>query len=127
MILGLIAAAVLDPESEGERQMGRLFDGFDWPLEWGVTDLVPNRRLDAADRSALMGFEYDGRDHHVLPTDRDADGLRDLECHSHGIVIIRITAGMLRDAFEETRAAIVAVRERRLRDLRAAAGRDGAG
>lgn len=94
-----------------------LFVGLDWELEGQVTDLVPGRRLDLAERVSLMGYEYDSRAHHVFPTDRDDDGLRDLECADHGVLILRITAGMLRNHLVETRARIIRIRERRLREL----------
>ncbi|HVM20928.1 MAG TPA: type IV toxin-antitoxin system AbiEi family antitoxin domain-containing protein, partial [Egibacteraceae bacterium] len=91
-----LAGGVLLPDGEGERRLQGLLVGFHPQPEWGVEDLVPGRRLDCAWREVLLALEYDGRDHHVLPTDRDNDGIRDLECEVHGVKILRITAGMLR-------------------------------
>ena len=84
----------------------------DETIEWQVTDLVPGRRLDAALRRVLLGFEYDSRDFHV---DREADYLRDLESGGNGVHVIRISRGMLRHAREATRIGVVAVvRQREL-------------
>jgi hypothetical protein len=103
-------------ESEGERPM-QVFLRQVLPtedIEWQVTDLVPGRRLDAAVRRLLLGFEYDSREFHV---DREADYLRDLDCGGDGVQIIRITAGMLRYHAEQTRAGILAVVAQRERLL----------
>jgi hypothetical protein len=109
VVARLLASGEADPESEGERVMQRFLAPLGLPLEWGVTDLVPGRRLDAAYRAGLVAFEYDGRDHHVLPTDRDADGLRDLEATARDVLVVRITAGMIRDRPQETLAWIARI------------------
>jgi Transcriptional regulator, AbiEi antitoxin len=118
-VLGaMLEEGVFALDSEGERTLREtVFLGLDWQLEGQVTDLVPGRRLDLAERLSLMGFEYDSRAHHVLPTDRDNDGMRDLESADHGVLIVRITAGMIRRHLEETRERIIRIRERRLREL----------
>lgn len=115
-LLGLMAAGVLIPESEGERGLQRFFAGYPGQLEWQVTDLVPGRRLDVAERPLLLGWEFDGRDHHTLPTDRDSDGWRDLDAEAAGVRVLRLTTGMLRDPARTWRG-ILAARERRARDL----------
>ncbi|MEX2621901.1 MAG: type IV toxin-antitoxin system AbiEi family antitoxin domain-containing protein [Egibacteraceae bacterium] len=101
-------------ESEGERGLDWLVRDIEPAPEWQVTDLVPGRRLDFAWREALFAVEYDGRDHHVLPTDRDHDGLRDLEAAENGVQVLRITAGMLRDDPDRTRAMVIRALRRRL-------------
>ena len=123
IILHTIGSRILDQESEGERVLARVFRGFEG-LEWGVKDLVPNRRLDCLIRDALLVLEYDGRDHHVLPTDRDADGLRDLEIRSvtvDGIPleVIRITKGMLHERREAVLAFVMHRREERRAEIAA--------
>ncbi len=95
LVLGLLGSGILLPDGEGERSLQRLLTGFQPQPEWGVTDLVPGRRLDCAWHRILFTLEFDGRDHHVLPTDRDADGIRDLECEAHGVKVLRITKGMV--------------------------------
>lgn len=47
VVARLLASGEADPESEGERVMQRFLAPLGLPLEWGVTDLVPGRRLDA--------------------------------------------------------------------------------
>lgn len=106
--------SVSGQESEGERDLDWLVRDIDPAPEWQVTDLVPGRRFDFAWREALLAIEYDGRDHHMLPTDRDHDGLRDLEAAENGVQVLRITGGMLRDDPERTRALIVRALRRRL-------------
>ena len=115
-LLGLMAAGVLVPESEGERGLQQFFTGYPGELEWQVTDLVPGRRLDVAERRLLLGWELDGRDHHTLPTDRDNDGWRDLDAEAVGVRVLHLTSGMLRDPGRTWRG-ILAARERRARDL----------
>ena len=88
--------------------------------------MVPHRRLDAFMRDALLVLEYDGRDHHVLPKDREADGLRDIEVRSvvvdgMSLEVIRITKGMLVQAPEQIREFILRRRGERRQEL--AAGR----
>lgn len=113
--LALLAdATVVDRDSEGERDLGWLVRGIDPPPEWQVSDVVPGRRFDFGWRQALFFIEYDGRDHHVLPTDRDHDGLRDLQSAASGVQVLRITAGMLREEPARTRATIIRILHRRL-------------
>ena len=124
VLLRVLASGATDQESEGERVLARFlagFGGFDG-IEWGVSDVVPGRRLDAYFRDALLVLEYDGRDHHVLPTDRDADGLRDLEIRSVtvdgvSLEIIRITKGMLNRAPDQVREFVRRRREERRREI----------
>lgn len=47
-------------------------------------------------------------------TDRDSDGLRDMEAADTGVQILRITAGMLREEPEQTRARVTRILRRRL-------------
>lgn len=105
-VLDLLGDQAADPESAGERVMQAFLAPLRLRLQWQVADLVPGRRLDAALAVLRLGFEYDGRDHHVLPTDRDADGLRDLEADEAGVLVLRLTAGMIRDAPGRTLAHI---------------------
>jgi hypothetical protein len=123
LVLKMIGTKVLEQESEGERVLSKLLTGVDG-LEWGVSDLVPGRRLDCLDRDALLVIEYDGRDHHVLPTDRDADGLRDIEVRSvkvDGIPldIVRITGGMIKEHPQRVRDFIERRRDERRREIAA--------
>jgi hypothetical protein len=115
----MLAEGTLDPATEGERGMQAFLTSVlpAEKIEWGVEDLVPGRCLDAAVRRLLLGFEYDSRAYHVLPLDRDNDGLRDLECEAAGVRIVRLTIGMIRDHPERTRARLLALVERRKRDL----------
>lgn len=123
VVLRVIGSRALDQESEGERVLAALLVDFEG-LEWGVKDVVPNRRLDCFERSALFVIEFDGRDHHVLPTDRDADGLRDIEIQSvtiDGIAleVFRVTGGMVRDDPDGVRRYIRRRIEQRRADIAA--------
>lgn len=123
IVLRVIGSKALDKESEGERALAPALHGIAG-IEWGVQGLVPGRRLDALLRDALLVLEYDGRDHHVLPTDRDADGLRDLEIRSVKVdgvplEVIHITSGMLREAPGSVRAFVLRRREERLAEIAA--------
>lgn len=109
IILALLGRGVLDKHSEGERVLGGLLEGTTPQPIWQV-QVLDRVRLDAA----RLVLEYDGRDHHTFATDRDHDGLRELRLRAAGIEVIRITAGMIRDHPDETRAMILAVLERRL-------------
>lgn len=95
VVLERLASGTLEPDGEGERRLQTVLNGFVPQPEWGVETLVPGRRLDCAWCDIRLALEYDGRDHHVLPTDRDSDGMRDLECELHDVTVIRITKGML--------------------------------
>ncbi|MGH8884245.1 MAG: hypothetical protein ACRDYX_03545 [Egibacteraceae bacterium] len=117
IVARVLSSGVMRPESEGERTLAGVVKGIEPEPEWGISDLVPGRRLDLGWRLALFGLEYDGRDHHVLPTDRDADGVRDLESLVSGVVILRVTAGMIREQPERTRALIEAILRRRLGEM----------
>jgi very-short-patch-repair endonuclease len=123
IVLAVIGSRMLEQESEGERALaGVLFD-FEG-LEWGVSDVVPGRRLDCFERSALLVIEYDGRDHHVLPTDRDEDALRDMEIESTTVdgvhlQVVRITKGMLDRSPERVRAFLRSRIETRRREVAA--------
>lgn len=111
----LATPLVVQAESEGERKdLHWLIDGIEPRAEWQVTDVVPGRRLDVGWPQAMFFLEYDGRDHHVLPTDRDNDGLRELQAADAGVQVLRITAGMLREKPHETRALVVRILRRRL-------------
>lgn len=121
IVLRVIGSKALDKESEGERALEPALRGV-LGIEWGVSDLVPGRRLDGYLRDALLVLEYDGRDHHVLPTDRDSDGLRDLEIRSvkiDGVAleVIHITKGMLREAPHAVRAFVIRRREERIAEI----------
>jgi hypothetical protein len=117
VVLGYLATGVLSPDGEGERHLQQVLHGFTPQPEWGVVDVVPGRRLDCLWRHVGLALEYDGRDHHVLPTDRDNDGLRDLECESHGVKVLRITKGMLDADATGVRELIERIYHRRLLEL----------
>ena len=121
LVLRMIGSKVLDQESEGERVLAPFLREFP-DLEWGVKDVVPGRRLDCFMRDALLVLEYDGRDHHVLPTDRDADGLRELEIRAVKIdgvplEVFRITKGMLTEQPQAIQAFLRRRREERRREI----------
>lgn len=116
LTLSYIASGTLQPDGEGERRLQAVLVGFAPQPEWGVGGVVPHRRLDCLWREVGLALEYDGRDHHVLPTDRDSDGLRDLECEAHGIKVLRITKGMLDADAAAVRDLIERVYHRRLLD-----------
>jgi very-short-patch-repair endonuclease len=129
IVLAVIGSRAMEQESEGERVLARFLRGIEG-LEWGVDDVVPGRRLDCYVRDALLVIEYDSRDHHVLPTDRDNDGLRDIEVRSvrvDGIPleVVRITKGMVDREPEKVRAFVeqrIAERSAEVAARRAAAG-----
>lgn len=119
IVLDYIASGRLQPDGEGARRLQDLLAGFDPQPEWEVEGLVPGRRLDAVWRNVGLALEYDGRDHHVMPTDRDSDGFRDLECEAHQIKVLRITKGMLDGDAEGVLAMIERIYYRRLAELAA--------
>lgn len=114
--LGYLASGTLLPDGEGERRLQELLIGFTPQPEWGVSGVVPGRRLDCLWRSVGLALEYDGRDHHVFPTDRDDDGLRDLECEGRGVKVLGITKGMLDADAAGVRDLVERVYHRRLLD-----------
>lgn len=120
ILLEFLCSDAAEAESEGERPLQRFLKETlpGEVIEWQVTDLVPGRRLDAAVRRVLLGFEYDSREYHV---DREADYLRDLQSGADGVQVVRVSAGMLRHHADETRAGILAVVAQRERLLLAAA------
>jgi hypothetical protein len=120
-VLDLIGTGTFDRESEVEREIFDFLSTTTLQLEWQVTDLVPNRRLDAVDRAALLILELDSRAWHTLGSDRDHDGLRDLEVveAAEGYVVFHLTLGMVRFAPEETRRRLDAIRAQRISSSRA--------
>ncbi|MEX2100833.1 MAG: hypothetical protein WEB19_05405 [Acidimicrobiia bacterium] len=116
----LLRQGAVPHESEAERLLLAPFLRELFPqerLEWQVTDLVPGRRLDATIRRLRLGFEYDGKSHHLLPTDRDGDELRRLEVRLHGIEIVALTHGMLTAHRDETRRSILSLAAQREQDI----------
>lgn len=118
-ILQLHAAGILGPESAGERSLQEFLGPLAVHFEWGVEDALPGYRLDAYDRGARLGLEYDGERHHTLQGDIHADRRRELELRRADIEILRITKEMMRgQAAAGTLEAITEIRLRRL-DVRA--------
>jgi hypothetical protein len=113
--LELIGSGSLEMESENEREMAEFLATTTLELEWQVTDIVPGRRLDAVDRTARIVIEIDSRLWHTLGSDRDSDGLRDLEVSEAGdYVVFHLTLGMMRFEPEETRRRLDAIRAKRV-------------
>ncbi len=120
-VLRVVGSGALDQESENEREIAAFLATTTLQLEWQVSDLVPGRRLDAVDREATLVLEIDSRLWHTLGSDRDDDGLRDLEIQEAcGYAVFHLTLGMVRFKPEETRRHLDAVRAQRVR--RTAAG-----
>jgi very-short-patch-repair endonuclease len=122
VVLDLFAAGTFEQENDGERALAAFLKPLGLNLEWGVTDLVPGRRLDALCRALLLVIESDSRAYHLLPTDRDADGLRDLECEAiqvdgRSLKVVRITTGMVRDHPQATLERLANLVEQRRREL----------
>lgn len=113
-LLRMVGAGTFEHESEGERGLAGLFLPGDPLPTWQVW-VLPDVRVDGAFLDARLVLEYDSRDWHLLPSDRDADGSRTLKMQAAQIAVIVVTAGMLRDQPEETRERILQVREERLR------------
>jgi hypothetical protein len=115
-VLAAIGTGTFEQESENERECVDFLATTTLQLEWQVTDLVPGRRFDAVDRAATLIIEVDSRLWHSLGSDRDADGLRDLEVGEvvDGYKVFRLTLGMVRYHAEETRRRLDAIRAKRL-------------
>jgi hypothetical protein len=121
-VLAAYASGTFAQESEGERVMAAFLAPLELDLEWGVDDVVEGRRLDAFARTVVLIFEFDGRGHHVLPSDRDSDGLRDLECAAakvDGVAprVVRVTWGMMRERPQETLRWLRRLIDRRREEL----------
>lgn len=113
-VLRIVGSGDLEQESENEREIAAFLATTTLKLEWQVTDLVPGRRLDAVDREATLVLEIDSRLWHTLGSDRDDDGLRDLEIEDAcGYTVFHLTLGMVRFKPEETRRRLDAIRARR--------------
>lgn len=119
LVVAAITDGTFDQQNDGERTLADLLTGVHPQPRWQVDDLVPGRRLDACWVEALYALEYDGRGHHLLPTDRDADGMRDLESTAGHLLVHRITAGMIREQAGRTRQHIAETYERRLLEVAA--------
>jgi hypothetical protein len=115
-VLEAIGSGTFEQESENERACVDFLATTQLKLEWQVADLVPGRRFDAVDRAAQLIIEIDSRLWHTLGSDRDSDGLRDLEVGEvvDGYKVFRLTLGMVRYHAEETRRRIDAIRAKRL-------------
>jgi hypothetical protein len=114
-VLAVIGSGDLDKESENERELEEFLATTTLQLEWQVDDLVPGRRLDAVDREAELVLEIDSSLWHTLGSDRDADGLRDLEITDEtGYEVFHLTLGMVRFEPEETRRRLDAIRAKRV-------------
>jgi very-short-patch-repair endonuclease len=114
-VLAVIASGTLAQESETERDAEPFLATTTLELVWQVTDLVPGRRFDAVDHAARIIVEVDSRAWHTLGSDRDADGLRDLQTEEvAGYLVIRLTAGMIRHHGDEVRRRIDAIRAKRV-------------
>lgn len=109
----LIASGTFQHESEGERALARLFDG-PYPKPAYQVWVLPGIRVDALFAEVRLVLEYDGRDHHTIDVDRDADSRRELRLKEHGFEVIRVTAAMLAHDRDVTRARILHVRAQRL-------------
>ena len=121
---GLILARLVSlgrfaQENGGERELARLLALLDPPPRSQVKGLVPGRRLDFAWIEALYALELDGRGHHLLPTDRDNDGFRDLECTESHVLVHRITMGMIRQQPTRTLGWIRSTYTRRVAEVQA--------
>jgi hypothetical protein len=113
--LELLGSGSLDMESENEREVEEFLATTTLELEWQVEGVVPGRRLDALDRAAGLVLEIDSQLWHTLGSDRDSDGLRDLEISEAGdYVVFHLTLGMVRFTPEETRRRLDAIRARRI-------------
>ncbi|MGH8884311.1 MAG: type IV toxin-antitoxin system AbiEi family antitoxin domain-containing protein [Egibacteraceae bacterium] len=109
----VFASGQFAQESEGERLMARLFRPGDPQPSWAVW-VYPDVRVDAIFLEARLVLEYDGRDHHTIDTDRDADSRRELRLKHDQIEVLRITYGMLREMQGQTRAMVLRIYRQRL-------------
>lgn len=120
-VLSLLGSGTMAQESESEREMVEFLETTDLVLDWQVEDIVPGRRMDAADRAALLVIEMDSTMWHTLGSDRDADGLRDLELvEESDYIAFRLTLGMVRLEPDRTRAHLNAIRAKRTASTAAA-------
>lgn len=107
-----LAEGVLAQESEGERALASALRAAPVQPEWGMW-LLPDVRVDAVYRAARLVLEYDGRRHHTLESDRDADQRRQQRLEGDGYWVERVRWEDLRDRPGETVARVEAVRRSR--------------
>lgn len=105
-------------ESEGERNVAALFYEAGPALDFNAR-LLPGIRVDAVWHDARLVLEYQGRDRHTLPTDRERDEHRTRRLEAAGYEVIEIWSEDLRDPVA-LRKRILARRAERLTELRAA-------
>jgi hypothetical protein len=91
----LFEQAGLVPESEGERELGRLLRAFEPEPEPQVY-ITPNRRVDWYFRSVRFAYEYLGSVDHEGVAARIADDERNQELRDQGIRVGYVTAADLR-------------------------------
>jgi hypothetical protein len=101
-----LADGTFKQENDAERRLAKLFRPGDPQPQWQVW-VLPDVRVDGALLEARVALEYNSRRWHLQPGDQDRDGSRSLRLASAGIVVITVTAGMLRDEREQTRQRIL--------------------
>jgi hypothetical protein len=115
-VIDTVDSGVLRHESEPERVVAALFDGFAPPLEFQAW-LLPDVRVDAVWRDARLVIEYDGVAFHSLPTDRAHDRERRKRLEAAGWSVMVITKEALDDPVA-LRRRVLERRVARLRGLR---------
>lgn len=86
-------AGLFDDESQGERTLDRALGTLGLLFRKQAADVVPGRRLDRYCDLARLALEYDGR---VGERDLDRDAAKDLDALEVGVLVLHVTAGMIR-------------------------------
>jgi hypothetical protein len=119
----LLTDGTLDHESNGERGLGALLEDVEG-VEYNVW-LLPDARVDAYLRDAMLALEFAGPVHD-LPERRRRDAARDRRLQAQGIEVIYITAEDL-DHPQALLVRTLGTRAARVAALRRAAASSGSG
>jgi len=117
--LRVYATRTFDQESEGERVLAPWLATVALVGQWG-TWVLPGIKFDAWFPEALLAVEYDGRNHHTLPTDKDHEEARRLKIRAAGIECLVITKAMLEHEAAATMERVRAIYDARVRALQPA-------
>jgi len=80
-------------ESQGERTLDGALGTLGLLFRHQAGDVVPGRRFDRYCDLARLALEYDGR---VGERDLDRDAAKDLDALGAGVLVLHVTAGMIR-------------------------------
>lgn len=113
--LDLLEEGDIEPESEPERELGRVAASFD-PAPDPQVWVTPGRRVDWYWRGLRLALEYQGRVDHDHAAGRAADRERDLELEDRGIRVLSLVGDDVREP-DALRGWLRVALDRRAREL----------